>query len=40
MCKRYKNKLHDQLNQKSNSEILTAESELELRKLNKNQKFQ
>ncbi len=38
MCKQYKNKLHN-LNQKSNSEILTAESELELRKLNKNQKF-
>jgi len=38
MCKQYKNKLHN-LNQKLNSEISTAESELELRKFNKNQKF-
>ncbi len=37
-CRWYKNKLHN-LNQKSNSEILTAESELKLRKLNRNQKF-
>ncbi len=29
----------NQFNQKSNSEILTAESELELRKLDRNQKF-
>ncbi len=34
MCKQYKNKLHN-LNQKLNSEILTAESELKLRKLDK-----
>ncbi len=38
MCRRYKNKLHNS-NQKLKSEILTAESELELRKLNRNQKF-
>jgi len=38
MCKRYKNKLHNS-NQKSNSEILTAKSELEFRKLDRNQKF-
>ena len=37
-CRRYKNKLHN-LNQKSKSEILTAESELELRKLDRNEKF-
>ncbi len=39
MCRRYKNKLHNQLNQKLNSEILTEKSELELRKLDRNQKF-
>ncbi len=39
MCKQYKNKLHNS-NQKSKPEILTAESELELRKLDRNQKFQ
>jgi len=37
-CKRYKNKLHNS-NQKSNSEISTAESELKFRKLDRNQKF-
>ncbi len=39
MCRRYKNKLHNQLNQKLNSEILTEKSELELRKLDRNPKF-
>ncbi len=38
MCRWYKNKLHN-LNQKLNSEISTAESELKLRKLDRNQKF-
>jgi len=38
MYRRYKNKLHNS-NQKLNSEISTAESELELRKLDRNQKF-
>ncbi len=38
MCRWYKNKLHNS-NQKLKPEILTAESELKLRKLNRNQKF-
>ncbi len=38
MCKWYKNKLHNS-NQKLKSEISTAELELELKKLDRNQKF-
>ncbi len=38
MCRWYKNKLHNS-NQKSKSEISIAKSELEFRKLDKNQKF-